>query len=159
MVQFKESRSPDDVQQAHVECFLLCDYARAENGKLHIVGGGWDRIIAQHLPLSYGAYLATKLVLPGELLEDPVRVRVDLLDNTGQVLGEPVLENTIESDPGPSSEEFAGKPRLVATLFMGTSIMMELTQPGRFVLRLLVNDEPVASTSFMVSSSPALQEH
>jgi hypothetical protein len=79
----------------------LCDYARAENGKLYIVGGGWDEIVPQRLPLEYETYLAIKLVLLWEVIAEPTTaiVRVELLDANDRVLGVPVFETTVEGSP------------------------------------------------------------
>jgi hypothetical protein len=146
-----------DDRPARAECFLLCDYARAENGKLYIVGGGWDEIVPQRLPLDYQAYLAIKLIVVWEIVSNSTAalsadVRAELLDGTGQVLGDPVLETRIESDPVGVPEEFKGQARLLAALFMGQEAKMTLTEPGRFTLRLVVNDEVIAMTEFRVAA-------
>ena len=151
----KQARTLGDNQRARAECFMLCDYARAENGKLYIVGGGWDEIVPQHLPLEYETYLAIKLVLSWDALGDPTTtiVRADLLDANDRVLGDPVLETTVEGSPvdPPEDREGQGKPHQVS-LFMGNEAKMTLSQPGLFTLRLLVNDESIATTTFRVAS-------
>jgi hypothetical protein len=144
--------------RARTECFMLCDYARAENGKLYIVGGGWDQIAPRRLPLDYQAYLAVKVVLQWEIPADPVSivVRAELLDQNDRVLGEPVFVTTLEGGPLEDAppylpEEFEGQGRLVMALFLANEAKMTLTEPGRFTLRLLVNDEPIATTEFTVT--------
>lgn len=158
MAQRSGATTSGEVRRARAECFLLCDFARAENGKLYLIGGGWDHIVPKNLPMSYDVYLATKLVLPGVLLKDLVQVRVDLLDSNEHVIGEPVLESAIESDSSSSPDEFGDTLHRFATLLMADAIRMDLTQPGRYILRLLVNDEQIASTSFIVSPVPVVQE-
>lgn len=148
----KREIGPNDDRQAWAECFLLCDYARAENGKLYIVGGGWTEIVPHELPLDYKAYLGMKLAMQWELLADAANVRIELLDKDGQVLGDPVFENTFE---GLSEERPAEFEDLVATLFFGEEVTMALSAPGLFALRLLVNESEIASTEFIVAAPRA----
>ena len=95
---------PDGVRQPWAECFLLCDFARTENGKLYIVGGGWSTIVPRQLPLDYDAYLAIKLSLPWETVPDSIMIRVDLLDEQGRVLGDAVFSTTLQGDGEPLTE-------------------------------------------------------
>lgn len=132
------------------ECFLLCDYARAEHGKLYILGGGWDEIVPDRLPLDYKAYLAIKLVVRWSLIESRALIRIDLLDTDGNVLGDPVEETQIEGSPFDVPDESAGLTP-IATLFMGTEVNMTLARPGTFTLRLRVNDLEVSTLGFKVA--------
>src|SRR5690606_38700267 len=119
-----------------------CDYARSENGKLYIVGGGWDRIVPQQLPLDYEAYLAIKLTVPWQSLIDSPAIRVELLDKNGQVLGDPVFAIAMQVNPeqvhqpaGP--EDPSGIE--VTSVFLATAITLTLNERGRFILRLVVD--------------------
>lgn len=139
-----------ETRDVWAECFLLCDYARAERGKLDILGGGWDEIVPSQLPLDYKAYLAIKLVVRWDLIESRALVRIDLLDKDGNVLGDPVEETHIAGLPVDVPAESAGSTPF-ATLFMGTEVNMSLASPGTFTLRLRVNDLEVSSLRFKVA--------
>jgi hypothetical protein len=136
-------------RQAWTECFLLCDYARAEHGKLYIVGGGWDQIVPHRLPLEYKAYLGIKLVIRWDQIVAPALIRVELLDQDENVLGEPVYEARLEDFDGDAPAELAGLTPYL-TLFMGSEVNMALAAPGSFTLKLRVNELEVASLRFMV---------
>lgn len=153
MARKKQAKVLRDDRRARAECFILCDYARAENGKLYIVGGGWDEIVPQRLPLEYETYLAIKLVLSWEVIagSTPAIVRVDLLDANDRLLGDPVFETSLGGSPVDLPEELEGQERLMVSLFMGNEAKMTLTEPGPFTLRLLVNDEAIATTTFRVA--------
>jgi hypothetical protein len=153
MARKKETKVLDDDRYARAECFILCDYARAENGKLYIVGGGWDEIVPQRLPLEYETYLAIKLVLFWEVITHPstALVRAELLDANDRVLGDPVFETTVAGGPIDLPEELERQGRLMVSLFMGNEAKMTLTEPGLFTLRLFVNDEAIATTTFRVA--------
>jgi hypothetical protein len=73
------------------------------------------------------------------------------LDGAGQVLGDPDFETHIESGPVGLPEEMKGQARLLAALFIGQEAKMTLTESGPFTLRLLVNDEVIATTDFRVA--------
>jgi hypothetical protein len=153
MARKKETQMLNDDRRARAECFILCDYARAENGKLYIVGGGWDEIVPQHLPLEYETYLAIKLVLFWEVIAAPdsAIVRAELFDANDRVLGDPVFETTVEGGPIDLPEELERQGSLMVSLFMGNEAKMTLTEPGLFTLRLFVNDEAIATTTFRVA--------
>lgn len=158
MARKKDPQPAIDSHRPWAECFLLCDFARSENGKLYIVGGGWNHIVAQQFPLEYESYLAIKIDLPWESVAGSATVRVELLDKSGKMLGDPVLEGNIQDEQPDSigpAEDAPEQGRLVATLLLATGVRMTLTTPGRFILRLLVNDEMIAATSFVVAPPPA----
>lgn len=145
----KRTEPQHEVRQAWTECFLLCDYARAEHGKLYIVGGGWDEIVPHQLPLEYKAYLGIKLVIRWDLIVAQALVRVELLDRDENLLGDPVLETRLEGPPVEAPAELAGLTPFL-TLFMGSEVNMALAAPGTFSLKLSVNDMEVASLRFTV---------
>ena len=152
---FDPAKLPFDPRKPRAECFLLCDYARSENGKLYIVGGGWNDIVPQHLPLDFGAYLAAKLNVPLDLLREGVRIQIDLLDRQGDILGDPVSEVTLNAEQFEAMlpTEAADRPVIgVADFLMATGVQMKIAKTGRFYLRLQVNGETMAGTSFVVNS-------
>jgi hypothetical protein len=154
MARKKQSKLLDDDRRARAECFILCDYARAEIGKLYIIGGGWDEIVPQRLPLEFETYLAIKLVLFWEVVAGPTAtiIRAELLDADDRVLGDPVFETTVEGSPVDLPEELERQGQLMVALFMGNEAKMTLTEPGLFTLRLFVNDEAITTTTFRVAT-------
>jgi hypothetical protein len=153
MARKKQTKLLDDDRRARAECFILCDYARAENGKLYIVGGGWDEIVPQRLPLEFETYLAIKLVLFWEVVAGPTTttIRAELLDANDRVLGDPVFETTVQGAPVDLPEELEKQGNLMVALFMGNEAKMTLTEPGLFTLLLFVNDDAIATTTFRVA--------
>lgn len=133
------------------ECFLLCDYARAENGKLYIVGGGWDQVVPPHLPLVYPFYIALKFVMLGEVALESVSVRIDIADEDGQQVGDPALDSRLSARPMVElvPDTRGVLPEAPALLALATELTLNL--PGVFTLRLLVNDDLIATASLRVS--------
>lgn len=136
---------------ARAECFLLCDFARAENGKLDILGGGWDEIVPHHFPVSYHPYIAIKLVLPGKLALESVAVRIDLLDEGGEAVGESILDGRLRATPIRDLHLDASDVLPEAQAFMALATEMTLERPGRFSVRLLVDAQQVGTTRFSVA--------
>jgi hypothetical protein len=148
----KRAKALIDEHRPRAECFILCDYARVENGKLYIIGGGWDQITPQILPLSFPAYLAMKIVLPGAMAVQSVNIRIELLDQDGKMLGEPVLDAPLQ---GTLTAEFTGTVRNElpkAPVFLAVGVQMQIARPGEFRTRLLIDDEAIAETGFSVAS-------
>lgn len=138
---------------------MLCDHAQAENGKLYILGGGWDQIAPARLPFRYPVSVAIKLVLPGERAVESVAVRIDILDTDGQPIGgESGLEGRIKGTPVGSAANEPGAPFPPATVFLALSTLMEIAQAGRFTVRLTVEDETIAETGFTVVAPPVGDE-
>jgi hypothetical protein len=152
---------PFDPRKPRTECFLLCDYARSENGKLYIVGGGWNDIVPQQLPFDFDAYLAMKLNVPLDLLREGVRIQIELLDRQGVVLGDPVSEVTLTPEPFEEMRPTGAPDRPaigVLDFLMASGVQMKIAAPGRFYLRLQVNGETLAGTSFVVNSPGGVAE-
>lgn len=137
-------------ERPRAECFLLCDYARAENQKLYIVGGGWNQILTQQLPADYGAYIASKLIIPGGWLGDSLSITIELRDKDGVRLGDPVYEGTVENSPLPSTAPLEDPLFYRLVIFMGSEVKMILKEIGTYSLCLLLNEVVVAETSFSV---------
>lgn len=147
----KQDSKKAGASRVRAECFLLCDFAQAENGKLYIMGGGWDEVAPPQFPLSFSPYVALKLVIPGTIALDSVSIRVDFVDQDGQPVGEPALDGRIRARPIteliPDARGLL--PEAPALLALSTELTLNL--PGIFTLRLLVNDELIATASLRVS--------
>jgi hypothetical protein len=127
------------------ECFMLCDYASVENGKLYIIGGGWEQVTPAELPTPFAFSIAIKIVVDTELMQEPIRLRVDDVDpDSGQINGH-VTE--LQLDGGslagePDAREFA--------LMIPLALTATATVPGKKRFRLVVNDEAIAFTQFRI---------
>lgn len=140
------------------ECFLLCDHARAENGKLYVLGGGWDEVVPERLPISYRVSIAGKVVLPGEMAIDSVRLRVEMVDDDGRAIGETPLDRRLRATPTAerSIEPDGAMPEAPALFAVDADL--ELRSPGRVSFRLLVDEELVAVTRLTVAPPPSAEE-
>ena len=65
---------------------LLAERAQVSDGKLYVMGGGFD-CVRHTLPVGLDASLALILEVPWGLLETPYRVQLELADADGAVAG------------------------------------------------------------------------
>lgn len=149
MVAQQDNRQPSP-RPFRVGCFLLCDHAQSENGKLYILGGGWDEVSPPRLPFQIPVAVAIKLVVPAERAVESVSIRVDLLDMRGEPVGEPFAAGRLtatSNEPVAENEEAMEE----TSVFLAVSTLMHIVEAGRFTLNLVVDDEVVATTGFTVN--------
>jgi hypothetical protein len=65
---------------------LLADYADVVNGKLYLMGGGWDRFFAPNVPVQMRVAIAVGVRIGWEETNKPVPVRIALEDDDGAEL-------------------------------------------------------------------------
>lgn len=63
---------------------LLCDYAQISDGKLHIIGGGIDRISGPGLPP--GFTVAIHMQIPWDKANQPIPFTLELLTEDGRAV-------------------------------------------------------------------------
>jgi len=134
---------------------LLCDFAEAVNGKLYVMGGGWNVLFApgQPVTMSVAAVIAVpwdqtnrKHELALELLtEDGERVAME--DETIAVTGEFELGRPPGIKPGSS----------LNAPFVWTFAGLVL-ESGGYEWKVSIDGEPVASRAFAVTSPPGFQQ-
>ncbi len=128
-----------------VECFLLCDYASVENNKMYIVGGGWEQITPAQLPTPFTFSLAIKLVASMESAPMPMGIRIEEVDPVANDPSGVLVGFDLEVGAPPEDIE-ASQVALMVPL----TVNVLLNVPGKRVLRLVVNDEPLAFTQFRI---------
>lgn len=131
--------------QIRAECFMLCDVARLEHGKLYVLGGGWDRIMPDRLPMPYGFQVAIKLAVPREATTRPIDIRLGIVDELGRDIDASPSGLSIELEK-PTPESPAEVPIMIP---LGMEVTLVL--PGSYRLALTVNGEPIAHTRFRVT--------
>ncbi|HEX5498370.1 MAG TPA: hypothetical protein VFX03_04050, partial [Thermomicrobiales bacterium] len=82
-------------------------------------------------------------------------VRIEVLNDKGQPIGEPVVQGRIKGTPlgNLSSESMDMLPD--AAIFLAFAIWLDIQQAGQYRVRLMVNDEATAETWFTVLAPPS----
>ena len=85
------------LEQSRVEWLILADEAEVVNGKLYMMGGGWDRLTAQSLP--WGQHMAIA-----------VAIRVPWMDTNRQTSGGDRPAGRGRDFPGQGGRPVRGRP-------------------------------------------------
>jgi len=131
---------------------LLCDYAEAVNGKLYVMGGGWNVAFAADQPMN--AALAILVIVPWDQTNARHELRVELVDEDGNVVE--VQEREVRF----TGEFELGRPPGIKA---GTSLnapfawnLQGLQLPaGSYEWKLWIDGEPIESRAFQVLTRPA----
>src|SRR5690349_23957463 len=67
---------------------MLADHSEAVNGKLYMVGGGWNVLRLPKLPHEWGFHIALGLDVAWSETNQPHNLQVDIHDPDGVELGE-----------------------------------------------------------------------
>jgi hypothetical protein len=123
---------------------LLCDWAEEINGKLYIMGGGWNRVVANR-PVSIG--LGVLVQVPWDQANVPHQFGIRLVTEDGAEVkhqDRPVsVEGRMEVGRPPGSRR--GSPLNVPLAFMFNGLVVS---PGSYNWQCLVDDQPLASVRF-----------
>jgi hypothetical protein len=69
-----------------IQYLLLCDYAEIVNGKLYLMGGGWDRYDAREAPVNFRLAVAAGVRIGWEETNRPNDVHIIIEDDDGKEL-------------------------------------------------------------------------
>jgi hypothetical protein len=128
--------------EIRAECFMVCDGAQECNGKLYILGGGWDVIFGQSFPLTYSQFaFAIRLSLPWTEANRPHPFEIQILEEDQQqnILPHPLRG---EINVGRPPMTIPGQDLPVAlSITMGGLVF---PNPGTYVVRLTIDDREKA---------------
>lgn len=129
-----------------VDCFLLADAAQVADGKLYILGGGWERLVVPQLPVTRQVELAVRVIVPWTETNRPLHFEVQLESEDGELL----------LDPPGKPEITVGRPVHLregseqAVPFVMKIGGVTLKQAGRYAFTLRYEGEELARTAFEV---------
>lgn len=148
----KKNTKAISTPQFRAECFLLCDHARVENGKLYVLGGGWDLISPNQFPERIRFYIAARLIV----IADPVPeldFRFQIVDENGMETGNEPLDLRFDTTHDDVPSGFSEVSFMVAL-----STNVTLTEAGHYTVLLLHANQEVARASFRVTPPTASDE-
>lgn len=134
-------------QVVELSTFLLADHAEAVNGKLYVVGGGFNRIGAYQFPAAHN-HLSVGAVIhvPWEATNQPHTLELRLVDADGvPVVPEP-LQGGFEAGRPPGLR--VGDEQLVVLVFNFNGLVFD--KPGAYEFHLLVDGSEMGLLRFTV---------
>jgi hypothetical protein len=142
------------LNQPTLDFFILADRAEAVNGKVYMMGGGWDRLTVQDFNLPVAVSFALGILVPWNATNESHRLQVTIEDQDGRpvdfrletefVVGRPPL-----TSPGEIQRIALAVP----------SVSMRLPGPGSYTVRASINGvgaRPVVFRALPVQVAPPL---
>ena len=133
-----------------IDSFMAADWAEAMNGKLYVMGGGWDAIAAPRFPHFFTFAFGAILRIPWNDTNRRLPVGVAIVDEQRETLGLWELKGEVEAGRAP------GTPRgSDVTVVMAGPIQFGIQEapaelPFAFWLRLqFVQDERMLALRIM----------
>jgi hypothetical protein len=117
-----------------VEFLVLADRAEALNGKLYLMGGGWDRLMVADFGDPQSIWFAVGVVVPWSATNEEHRVTV-------------ILSNQDEIEVASAQFQFrAGASAIMERtesqkVLAGFQMQTKLGGPGMYTLKAMVNDD------------------
>ena len=129
-----------------VDVALLADAVQAVNGKLFILGGGWDTLWVRSLPVRHPSLaIGFRLRVPTSYAANELTLSVELQDEDGKAVLPRGLSHRVRLDSPRSSD--ATDLGLVRS-FTFNNLSFEKEGPYSFVIS--VDEEPVSRLRFTV---------
>ena len=139
--------------QPYVEFLLLTDRSEAINGKLYLMGGGWDRLWVGDFGQPHDISFAVGVVVPWSATHGEHRLTIIMTNDDETEVG----SAQVGFRAGASAQmERTESQKVLAAMTMQPRI----ERPGTYTLRAMVNDdmspERSRSTVFYVKQRPAV---
>ncbi len=129
-----------------VEFLILADAAEAVNGKLYMLGGGWDVLtINRPLPYQQPFAIAAGLLVPWNATNQRHDVEVEIQTDDGEVAVKMAGQLELGRPPGLPT----GHPQRVVLTFSG---FMNIAAPGTFAIVAKIQGQESKRVSFRVVS-------
>lgn len=123
---------------------LLADGAQVADGKLYILGGGWDSIHPEALPAQHIANLAVVLSVPWDETNGKHIFKLDLVSATGDTMRE-LGGGQFEVGRPPDAAEGADQ-----RVPLALPVTLQLNAEGEFQVRLSVDGADLCRVPFSV---------
>jgi hypothetical protein len=141
----------EDAQKVRIKTMIAADAAQALNGKLYILGGGFDQLFMPTQPFQHKFDLAVIVDVPWTAANQPYQLVIEQLDSDGNPCGYRA-EAQMETGRPPGARHGAsfGVP-------IALPVIANFETPGRYVLRGAINGEESARVSIeAVAAGPPI---
>ena len=149
------------LDQSAVEWLILADEAEVVNGKLYMLGGGWDRITAQTLPWPQHMAIAIAIRVPWMDTNRQTPVELAIMDEDGAPLstiqGEFIVGRPPQAVPGqPLRSQIALKLDAALPRIGGYAVVCRLNgKETRFPFNVAASPQLAVKLQNQVGGGPA----
>ena len=140
-------------ENVNIEFLMLADRAEVLNGKLYMMGGGYDRRTINDLKAPVTLTMIVGILVPWTLTNRPHTVKLRMDTEDGNIVGQEVQG---ELTVGRSPQAISGQPFRVMTVVNFTATLPSL---GAFrIVATLDNGESKSTTFYAVSAQTPAQQ-
>jgi len=144
----RSRRKPEPIERISADALILADGAQVADGKLYILGGGWDviRLGSPAEPIPVFA-LAFRIVIPWNLTNEDIAVEIQIVDPDGAtLLGDdpPVVRTKVGRPPNLESGVSQALP------FAMTFQNFPFPKSGQYFVRLREGERDLNQYRFSV---------
>jgi hypothetical protein len=122
------------LNEVEVDFLILADRAETQNGKLYLMGGGWDRLLIPPAEEAVSFSIALGVLVPWNATNRQHRLRVTIEDFDGRPI-DFTLEAGFTTGRGPTM--FPGEVQRVMVAI--PSITQRFPAPGKYTLAAQIN--------------------
>ncbi|MDQ0574303.1 DUF6941 family protein [Agromyces albus] len=133
---------------ARVRMFELCDTASDRGGLISVLGAGIDLISRDQYPNDLGAMIAISVEIDAYQVGEKVALRLSIQKQNGDPIAEDYI-NELAAVPSAELEEHFRDPGAAVFVHVVGVQRMQIPEPGRYVMKLSVDDVPVGSLQFL----------
>jgi hypothetical protein len=132
------------------EWILLADHAEVINGKLYLMGGGWQYLtINQPLPVTQPCGIAVAFSVPWNETNQRHKMAIEVSDEDGNSILRVEGDLEVGRPPGIPLGQAERVPMAI-----NTALRFEKT--GTYTISTSIHDQPSARISFHVQEGPVL---
>ena len=133
----RRSRGPRlPVEHASIEYLLLADHAESLNGKLYVMGGGWDQLTSSDLSGPAKLSIACGVQIPWNETDDDHRLSLIVEDSDNNPIA-PALQVGFKTGRSPSMVRGSS-----AHVPFAVRADIQFPSPGTYVVAATLDDRP-----------------
>jgi hypothetical protein len=137
------------VERPELEFLLLADHAEAMNGKLYLMGGGWDRRAIADLRQTQTFAVALGVLIPWNDTNRPIPLAMTLRDVDGVDVVQPLQTQIVLGRPATAT------PGQKLRYMLAINYQLVFAHPGQYVVEARAGTGPAKRVSFFVDALPA----
>jgi hypothetical protein len=132
----------DLVDRPEVEFLILADHAEAVNGKLYLMGGGWDRRTVADFRQPQTFAVAVGILIPWTETNRPLSLTVALTDLDGAPIAPPLQTQLTAGRPANA------KPGQKLRYMLAVNFQTGIPRPGEYVVNARIGANSPKRVSF-----------
>ena len=118
----------DLIDHLEIDFLILADHAEAVNGKLYLMGGGWDRRAIGDFRQPQAFSVSIGVLIPWSQTNRPVPLTIAVIDADGQSIATPFQTNVLVGRP------INATPGQKLRYMLSLNFMLPLPKPGAYVI-------------------------